>query len=346
MIKINTISYYTLIISLTLISCRSNIDPNRHLWGQENAVWTESIYLRGYQPSTGEKLEDAHLKKYAKTLKRNGVKYAYLFAGPYGDNGHLPDYAFSQEAINSVQKLKSYFPEIIILPWVGGIQNKTVHLEDSTWVENAISDTKKLIETLNVPGVHVDFEYILPGDPYLDKTLKVGDNFQHDEYGYLVNNFHKKLRQCKPSAFISSVVLASLPDTKPWKRKTSMEELSELTKYVDQLSFLYYDTSIENQLLFEKNCSLLLKDIQRLRNINDIQYLIAIGTFINEPELRNYRHLEIENIPNSLNTIKHAALRLSQTEKIIDGIALYCDWETDRSEWKQFRKHWSGKDKY
>ena len=332
---------YNLIIWGFLVQCSSSEHKTDRLFGQANSVWTESIYLRGYQPTTLEKLTDEHLKTYAETLKKNGVKYAYLFAGPYGEDGHLPDYAFSDVAINSIKQLKRYYPDIIILPWIGGVQNKTVYLGDPTWVAQAITDTKKLVETLNVPGVHIDFEYILPGDAYLDQTIKTESPGQREQHGNNVNEFHKKLRQVIPDAFISSVVVATSPDTKPWKRKTTMEELHVLTQYVDQLAFLYYDTYISDQVIFEKNCYQLLQDIKTLKNENDIQYLVAIGTFTNVPELHKYRNLDIENIPNSLKTIKREAVRVDSTNRVVDGIALFSDWATDNDEWTAFRRHWA-----
>ena len=77
--------------------------------------------------------------------KKNNIKYTYIFAGPFDTEGFLPSYSFSETAINSVKLLKHYYPEIVILPWIGGIQNKTVFLNDSLWVKNVINDSKRLI---------------------------------------------------------------------------------------------------------------------------------------------------------------------------------------------------------
>lgn len=328
------------LILIVLTQCKSKEDKLKHLYGQQNAVWTESIYLRGYKPSTGEKISNEHIKEYAETLKNNKVKYAYLFAGPYGEDGHLPEYAFSEIAINSVKILKGYYPEIVILPWVGGVQNKTVYLNDSLWVNNALVDTKKLLYTLNVPGVHVDLEFILPGDSLLDTEINKAKPGDLEAYADNVNSFHKKLRQIIPEAFISSVVVAPSTDTRPWKRKTSMSELNELVKYIDQLSFLYYDTQINDQKMFEDNCAELIRDVRMLKSSRDIQYLVAIGTFVNRSELHKYRNLEIENIPNSLQTIKSKASLIDSTKQLVNGIALFCDWETDEQEWGEFYENW------
>ena len=312
------------------------------VFGQNNAVWTESIYLRGFKPSTGEELTNQHIEDYANTLKRYEIRYAYLFAGPYLEDGCLPKYTFSETAKNSIKRIKKQYPGIVLLPWVGGVQNKTVYLDDSNWVRNAVADTEALVRLLDVSGVHIDFEYILPGDSYLDTTIKA-DKSSNNNYGTNVNRFHQLLRSRLPEAFISSVVVATSPGTKPWKRKTNMDELKELTKYIDQLSFLYYDTGINTQDAFDDNCSSLLQDIHQLKRMpsgNQVQYLIGIGTFINRQELQKYRNTDIENIPNTLKTIKRNALLLSPNEVLVDGISIFSDWETEEAEWDQFYKCW------
>ncbi len=87
---------------------------------------------------------------------------------------------------------------------------------------------------------------------------------------------------------------------------------------------------------FEDNCSQLLQVIMEFKKIRPIQYLVAIGTFVNRPELRKYRNMDIENITNSLNTIKAHSAIIDSTSRIVDGIALFCDWETDKNEWSDF----------
>ncbi|AYN66650.1 hypothetical protein D1013_04250 [Euzebyella marina] len=157
-----------------------------------------------------------------------------------------------------------------------------------------------------------------------------------------VNNFHKQLRSLLPDAFILTVVVATSPDTKPWKRKTTIKELTILIKYIDQLSFLFYDTHINSQNIFENNCVSQIKDIEELKNQNSsTQFLVSIGTFVNRPELREFRNLKIENIPNTLQTIKKSILIVNDSIKLVDGISIYYDWQTEKSEWKQFREHWA-----
>lgn len=327
------------LLMFCLSACQS---AKKEMELQNNAIWVQSIFLRGHHPSTGVKLSESMTKSLARQLNENNIEYAYLFAGPYDSTGHLPAYGFSSVAQNSIRELKQYCPDLKILPWVGGVQNRTVFLDDSLWVKNAINDTRRLIETLSVPGVHVDLEFMLRGDPYLDQFLGAEKPGDLESYGENVNEFHRRLRLELPQAFISSVVTATPAATKPWKRKTSLEELKVLIRYIDQLSFLFYDTSIKEQGLFIESCVALLEDIRALKESGqaDIQYLVAIGTFINEPALHKYRDLNVENVSNSINTIKQAQDRVSKDEDIVDGIAIYCDWETDESEWNEFAEAW------
>ncbi len=306
--------------------------------GINHSIWVESKYLRGFQPTTGAPLLFDNVVNLSETLTKNAIKYAYFFAGPYDEYGHLPEYPFSKLAKSVVDSLKILVPDVEILPWLGGVQGKTVQLEDSLWVFNALHDTKTLLNYLDLKGVHIDFEYILDSSRYLMNTFNREKRGDPHTYGRNVIEFHKRLREMLPSKFISSTVLATSQGTKPWKRKTPVSELSELLNYIDQISFLYYDTGIKVQSDFQLNCDQLVNDMSILDSqFPNVQLLISIGTFKNVYELQKYRDLRIESVSNSLQTIKGSLRKIESP--ILDGIALYCDWETDETEWREFRKN-------
>jgi hypothetical protein len=319
-------SRFLLFIYIIIIAALTDCNPKEAglelLLGQNNAIWTQGLFLRGYNIRNNAPLTIEQIKEYTSTLKEHHIKYAYLFAGPYEEDGHLPAYPFSEAAVKSVELMKKYYPELVILPWVGGVQNKQLYLGDPVWVQNALKDTERLVKTLKVPGVHVDLEYILAGEPALDSTINKEKPGDLEAYGPNVNEFHRRLRAVLPDAYISSVVVSTSPDTKQWKRKTSMEELNVLIQYIDQLTFLFYDTRINDQQTFADNCTYLLKDIQTLRANRDIQYLIGVGTFINEPALQKYRNLDIENMPNTLLTIREQTRSLDPSGQIVNGISI------------------------
>jgi len=66
--------WYFLLALILLLGC-SHIHDDVHSMavGQNNAIWTESIYLRGYQPSTHVSLTVEQIKTYANNLKAHHI---------------------------------------------------------------------------------------------------------------------------------------------------------------------------------------------------------------------------------------------------------------------------------
>ncbi len=321
--------YFTLILFLNLccpfLSCAN-----------ENAAWIKSTYFRGYDPITKKSLKPKDVEDLALRLKTNHIRYVYIFAGPYSNDGHLPDYAFSPKAKESITILKRIYPEIKILAWVGGVQNKTVHLERTEWIKNALADTTKLIKEMPVDGVHLDLEYVLYPDNKLNHK-KLDANAYSEHW----IKFHKDLRLALPEVFLSSVVVSTASGTKHWKYKHTLNEIKELTSVVDQMSFMFYETSLMELKVYEGNLKEQIKQIKDLKNSasNRSEYLIGLGIFSEEKKLRSYRDLGFKNLPVTLKILQDAKKDIGQNKPVIDGLAIYCEWMTTDLEWKQLRDH-------
>ncbi len=303
---------------------------------KENATWVKSIFFRGFDPTTKKKLTVKDVEDLAMRLKANHIRYAYIFAGPYENDGHLPDYVFSQQAKESIKILKKMYPELNVLPWIGGIQNKTVHLERVGWVKNAISDSAKLVKELSLAGIHLDLEYVLfPSPEFNRKRLSAND------YGKHWVNFHKLLRQALPNEFISGVVVSTASGTKPWKHKHPLKEIKEISPAVNQISFMFYETNIHELKLYRENLKEQLQQVENLKNeLNQKapQYLIGVGTFSDQKRLKDYRDLRFENPPATLKLLKELEQEISPKISIIDGLAIYCEWMTTDEEWSELRR--------
>ena len=317
------------------------------IFGQENATWSRSVFFRGYEPTKGQPLLEKDLEDFSVTLKNGGIKYAYIFSGPFQGDGSLPDYAFSDQARASILKIKSAYPEIQILPWIGGIQNRTVHFEKSSWMTNAVAATTKLIDTMPIDGIHLDFEYILPQAENQALNLSPSDLLRESStYDAGILEFHRLIRTARPKTFISSVVVSTASQSKPWKKKHTPFQIEQISRQVNQLSFLYYDTQIDDAETYRAGLKEQLEQIKSLKGSLGIyapQYLIAIGTFINEPELQKYRNLSLENVPYTINLLKDTIRLVSPRDRIVDGLAVYCEWQTSLEEWNQIRQLWSEK---
>ncbi len=303
---------------------------------KENAAWIKSTSFRGRDPITKKIHTPKDVEDLALRLKTNHIRYAYIFAGPYGNDGHLPDYAFSQKAKESIALLKQKYPEIKILPWIGGVQNKTVHLERTEWIKNAIADTTKLIKVMSVDGVHLDVEYILyPENKFNHEKLNA-----NDYSGHWVK-FHKQLRLALPEAFISSVVVSTATNTKPWKHKHTLSEIKELSPVIDQMSFMFYETSLMELKVYKGSLKEQVQQIKDLKSFasNRSKFLIGLGIFSEEKRLQSYRDLGFKNLPLTLKLLQEAEQEIGQNKSVIDGLAIYCEWMTTDLEWGQLRNH-------
>ena len=307
------------------------------LLGQENAAWSRSIFFRGFDPTTKERLTDKKLAEFASRLERNGIRYTYIFSGPFQKDGHLPAYAFSERTRASVEYLKKMHPKVKILPWIGGVEGKTVFLEDAAWVKNSLKDTAKLVGSIPFDGVHVDLEYVLFPAP---STFVIPEK----DYDAGWAQFHKKLRDALPCTFVSTVVVSSSLETRPWKHKHSVADIVEVSRVVDQLSFMFYETNLHELEAYREN---IRSQLQQIRNMKDElgkkapQYLFGIGTFKSEGSLKTYRDMRLENVPGTLAILKELTREVSPLKRIIDGLAIYCEWLTDPEDWRQIRTQWT-----
>jgi hypothetical protein len=307
-----------------------------HFRGQENAVWAGSIFLRGFDPTTHERLTNEKGIAFADRLKRNGVRYVYVFAGPYQKDGHLPEYAFSEQARSTIALLKGTYPSLKILPWIGGIEDKTVHLEKAAWLETSVREAARLMASIPFDGVHIDFEYVLFPEKSASTT-------PIDQYDSAWVKFHEKLRDRLPKAFISTVVVSSAPGTRPWKHKHEMRDLLEISRKADQVAFMYYETHLREAALYRENMRLQLRQISQMKK--DLasrapEYLFGIGTFKSEKALKSYRDMRFENVSTTLRTLSELLDELSPSERLIDGLAIYGEWTTTKADWAQIRKLW------
>ncbi len=307
-----------------------------NLFAKENATWIKSAYFRGYDPITKKVYSTKDVEQLAERLKTNNLKYAYIFAGPYQKSGHLPDYAFSKKAKENIAILKKIYPEVKILPWIGGIQNKTVSLERKGWVKNAITDTVRLIKMMPVDGIHLDLEYVL-----YSGTKFNYDKLGAEEYSKQWVLFHKKLRLALPESFISSVVVSIASGTKPWKHKHTLNEIKEISSFVNQISFMFYETSLMDLKDYNDNLKeqiLMIKDLKNF-SANQSQYLIGLGIFNEEANLKTYRDLGFKNLPSTLGLMQKIENSTGKKEDIVDGFAIYCEWMTTEQEWRELRSY-------
>lgn len=315
-------------ICLLLFGCYEN--RKSYDFSPGNAIWVESYYFRGFN-SNYEILNESKVRAFANRMKKHNIKYIYVFAGPFDKTGNLPEYSSSPLARKSIEIMLEEYPNLIILPWIGGVQYKTVFLEDEHWFENAVESTKDLIKELNVPGVHLDFELILKNADFFETSLRNYSNNDFNIYPENLIRFHKFVRESMPEIYISTVVPASIPQSLTWKNKLDIKEIKELMRYVNEISYLFYDTSIKTEIKFQEASDSLIYSMIKLDNLfPHVKQLVSVGTFINYEELRKYRDQNIESIENTFASLDRS-IRFYDNNPI-SGISIYCNWQSAEVE--------------
>ncbi|MCB0317694.1 MAG: hypothetical protein KDD56_02990 [Bdellovibrionales bacterium] len=300
----------------------------------KDALWVSGDFFRGV-------VVKSKVIDFARLLKANGIRYVYIFAGPFKVNGSLPFFAYSNSAKEVVRLLISEYPELVILPWIGGLQNKSVFLEKEDWVRHAVESISLLVGSLGVPGVHTDFELILPDSKYVLEERKIPTvKFDINQFGRLLVDFHLRLKNKLPNIFVSTVVGSTSHGVKLWKWQPEFDEIADLCKYTNQIALMFYDTKIKNKKDYEESLIEQLKHVRNWKESNcnaSTDFLLGVGTFENSKPLDAYRDLKIENLENHFLTLKKIRKNMKGDSAFFDGNAIYANWTTDESEWETIR---------
>lgn len=298
-----------------------------------NATWVQGNFLREYYYS------DLPIKipvtkgdrdQFISTLEKHHIRYAYIFLSPFLANGELPTYNSSSVEVLKFKELKKLSPNTKFIPWIGGIQNKSVFLNSPAWRKRAYESTVKILKIFEVNQVHINFEYLLY-EKAEDKKINYGKNF---------NLFFKELRgQAPKGTYISTVVASTSKLVTPFKYKHSVEELNEVIPYIDQLNLLFYDTKIFEPKKYQEAFHEQVVHIKKFKKDHpklDIQ--IGMGTFENGfPPARKYRDSVIEEPYSYLRTLKS---EIADRPGVIQGVSIFSEWLTTPQQWNIFYSNW------
>lgn len=304
-------------------------------WGRANAAWVRltiqprsrlDIGARARRRLSAEPhlLREASVAAMARRLRGAGIVFPYLFSGPFRLDGTLPPHPFDGPFRRRVEVIREKLPGASPLPWIGGVQGKQLRLDDPGWAAAAVAEIARLMDALDVTGVHVDFEdslLVQPHDPGYPRNF---------------NRFFEELRAALPHAFVSAVIPSTAPAVVSWKQRHSVEEVDELVTTVDQLAVMFYDTSLQDVSMFEESFAIQVDHLARWKVIApQVQLLVGVGTFVNGPRLRAYRNLEVESIESHFRALDRATGR--HPGQVVDGTAVFCEWTTSRSQWARLR---------
>lgn len=296
------------------------VRDGRHDLGQ-NGIWLQHGWLgddswfqrNDRDPSLFR--EPARIANLADQLSRHGVRYAFPHLCPCESNGSIAPVDNAQ-----TKRFLDGLGEIKVIPWIGGVLNVQAFPERPGWRNQFISSAVDLLEQHpRLAGVQVNIEPLPSGN---------------EGFLALLEELHRAL----PDGKILSV--AAYPPPTRWHPfpEVHWEEdyFQKVAERCDLMAPMMYDTAIRFQKPYQHLMAQWTSQV--LEWSGETKVLIGVPTY--DDAGVGYHHPHVENIGNALAGI-HAGLSRSQLPENYRGIALYCEWEMDSTEWKQVREEFN-----
>jgi hypothetical protein len=289
-----------------------------------NAVWLEHRWLQG---EAGEQ----ELIALCARMKTHRIRYVYPHLSPANEDGRLPP--FSQDAARQFRKvLRRECPDILALPWIGGVQSGyhqmrtgTIRLMSDAYLQTFASECVYLTDQLGFDGIHLNVEPVNSGNQRFLEWLE-----------YIKSRIGRgkilSVAASKP-AFIDGFNISPL-------RSWDLDYLEAVIRKCDQMVLMNYDTGISMPFLYSwfvyDRVAALLRRIHAAQA--QCRFLLGIPTYDDAP---NHR-AAAENIEASCRGLSAALRRKDVPKQNFEGVALYAYWTTSESEWRQYLQYWAG----
>lgn len=297
-----------------------DIRDGRHDLGK-NGIWLSHGWLGG-DKWFAENSKTNELPKYrdlasihalAEKLRRYHIQDVFPHLCPSDPYGKLPEVDNEQ-----VEQFLSELHDFRVIPWVGGTAGPSTRTGNAKWRTGFIeSITNLLAAHPGFVGVQINIEPLTSGDKDFLKLLE---------------EVHASL----PKGKILSI--AAYPPPTRWQPSSEVHwdqnYFREVARRSDQLAVMMYDTGVRVPKLYER---LMVKwTAEELKWSEGKPVLLGIPTYMDANV--GYHNPKVENMRTALLGI-HQALADSTLPTNYQGVAVYCEWETDETEWNYFQNH-------
>lgn len=249
----------------------------------------------------------------AKKFREHHITDVFPHLCPADDSGPIPPVDPAQ-----VERFLAGFSGFRVMPWVGGPNGSSVRYRNEKWRIEFINSVKQLLEEHpRLAGVHLNVEPLTSGDADFLKFL--------DE-----------LKAALPSPKVLSI--AAYPPPTGWQpfEDVHWDEsyFRGVAKRSDQMAVMMYDTSLRIPKLYQNLMAAWTREVLEWSEGKPV--LLGVPTYSDVGV--DYHHPRVENLRNGLLGI-HRGLSRQPVPTNYQGVAIYCDWETDDGEWNYFREH-------
>lgn len=282
------------------------------IWIQHGWLGDDQWFARNNKDKTV--FRDAkNIDALADLLDSHGIRYVYPHVSPSNPNGIIA-------AVDPVQtkRFLDRFDKFKVVPWVGGVFHKQCFPESPQWRKNFISSSVNLLkEHPRLAGLHVNIEPMPSGNK-----------------DFLI--FLKELREALPkdkilsiAAYPPSTLLHPFPDVH-WNK----EYFQQISRIADQMVVMMYDTGLKLPKAYQWLMSRWTAQVLAW----GVESKILLGIPCYDDPGVQYHFSTVENLSNGLQGIHAGLARHKTLPTNYQGVAIYCEWEMDDSEWKYFKK--------
>lgn len=296
---------------------RSVIDGRHDLrtngiWLQHGWLGDDGWFLRNRRDRSRFRNVE-RIRELSVLLAGHGVRDVFVHLCPCTPDGRIAPADSLQ-----TERFLDGFTGFRVLPWVGGVLGKHCFPESPEWRASFVSSVAELLEAHpRLAGIHLNIEPMPDGS---EACLLLLDELR---------------RAVSPGKIIS--VAASPPPMvfQPFSDVHWDEPYyREVARRSDQIVPMMYDTPVRSARLY--------RHIMRVWSMQVLDWSgstpVLLGIPAYEDAGTGYHEAETENLGNAIAGI-HAALETSPVlPENYAGVAIYCEWEMDVSEWATFRR--------
>ena len=285
------------------------------IWLQHGWLGADEWFIRNNKGNRIAEFRDLNaIEKLAAQLSEHQITDVFPHVAPVGPLGKLSPVNHHQ-----VLRFLNVFTDFRVIPWIGGVLNDHCHPDREQWRKLFCKNVDTFLKTYpQLAGIHLNIEPWPCGNSDILLLL--------DE-----------LRCVIPENKILSV--AAYPPPTIWHRHEDLHwdenYYREVSRRCDQIVVMMYDTALSDSKRYRK----LMNDwtIEILNWSKSKEVLLSIPTYNDSGT--GYHIPSVENIPNALAGIHQGLSSFTKTPDNYQGISIYCEWETDESEWCYFKNH-------
>jgi len=289
---------------------------------QRNGIWLQHGWLgddEWFERNKKVKLifyfrNASNIRQLAEQLNIHHITDVFPHLCPTSPDGYIPPVDENQTEL-FLREFKGFR----VMPWVGGVSGVQAFPAKPEWRENFTRSIQDLLRRYpQFAGIHINIEPCRSGNKEYLAVLQ-------------------EVRKALPEGKILSV--AAYPPPTLWHPFAEVhwdkDYYQQVAQYSDQIAVMMYDTAMRFKKVYQYIMASWTQDVLEWASPSSV--LLGVPTYKDEGV--GYHVPEVENLSNALLGIHAGLSSYPVLPRNYQGIALYCEWEMDETEWQFWEKY-------